>query len=396
MKLLTKPPYVAILLRTSAQTYREVLHGILQYVRTATPWAISVNSISEKRDEQARLGYQNERFSGVVIDETNDLIDRLETFGDIPIVTIKSVRPPAHLPKKHIYLYCDNRAIGETAAKFLVGKGFKAFAYVDHVLSHEWSRERGNAFASAIRRAGFKCTTYHSPAPGESDAIVRDRPVLAKWLRELPKPVALFVANDVRALDVLSACRSEGIAVPHDIAILSCDDDKLICETASTPLSSIRFSTTAAGQKAASIMDRLIRGEKNLSRMERLVPYGPVSVTERLSSEQMRSSDPLVEKALSLIRLNAFSNLHVQTLAERLNVSRRTLEMRFKSVTGRSVYDEILRIRFARACECLREGKLTMPEIAERCNFPDASHLGVMFKRHFGMTPSAYRRKHRP
>lgn len=396
MKLLTKPPYVAILLRTSAQTYREVRHGILQYAHMESPWAVSVNSVSEKRDEQSRLDYQSENFSGVVIDETNDLMDRLESFGDVPIVTIKSVRPPMHLPKKHIYLYCDNRAIGEAAAKFLVGKGFKSFAYVNHVLNHEWSRERGSAFAAAIRRAGFKCTTYHSPSRGESNAIARDRPVLAKWLRELPKPVAMFVANDVRALDVLAACRGDGIAVPRDIAILSCDDDKLICETASTPLSSIRFSTTAAGYKAASIMDRFIRGEKNISRAERLVPYGPESVTERLSSEQMRSSDPLVEKALSLIRLNAFSNLHVQTIAQRLNVSRRTLEMRLRSATGRSVYDEILRTRFARACECLRDGKLTIAETAARCNFPDASHFGVMFKRHFGMTPSAYRARHRP
>lgn len=396
MRLLTKPPYVAIMLRTSAQTYREVLHGILQYVRMATPWAISVNNIAEKRDEQARLGYQSERFSGVVIDETNELFENLETFGDVPIATIMSVRPPPHLPKNRIYLYCDNRAIGETAAKFLIGKGFKTFAYVNHVLSHEWSRERGRAFSAAVRRAGFKCHTYNSPPPGEADAIVRDPPILAKWLRELPKPVALFVANDFRALEVLSACRRENIAVPRDIAILSCDDDDLICETASTPLSSIRFSTVAAGHKAASILDRLIRGDKALPRAERLVPYGPVSVTERLSSEPVLHSDPLVEKALSIIRLNAFSNLHVQTLAQRLNVSRRTLEMRFKSVTSRSVYDEILRIRFARVCDYLRDGKLTMAEIAEQCNFPDASHLGVMFKRHFGMTPSAYKRRHHP
>lgn len=391
MKLLTQTPYVAIMLRTSAKTYREVLHGILQHVRTATPWAIRVDMSSEKKSEQARLGYKEEKFSGVVIDETNDLFPKLDTFGSVPIVTIESVRPPAHLPKNRIYLYCDNNAIGNMAASFLISKGFKSFGYVNHALGLAWSIERGKAFASALRKAGFPCAIYNSPNPKTPDVIVQDRLFLAKWLRELPKPIALFAANDIRSLDVLDACRQEKISVPGDIALLSCDDDELLCETANPSLSSIRFSTVDAGHRAAEILDRLIRGSRSLPRKERLVPYGPMSVTERLSSESVKRNDPLVESALSLIRLNAFSGLHVQKLAQKLKVSRRTLETRFRSATGRSIYDELLRIRFDSVCKHLREGKLTIADIAERCGFPDASHLGVMFKRRFGMTPSEYR-----
>ena len=221
MKLLTQTPYVAIMLRTSAKTYREVLHGILQHVRTATPWAIRVDMSSEKKSEQARLGYKEEKFSGVVIDETNDLFPKLDTFGNVPIVTIESVRPPAHLPKNRIYLYCDNNAIGNMAASFLISKGFKSFGYVNQALGLAWSMERGKAFASALRKAGFPCAIYNSPNPKTPDVIVQDRPFLAKWLRELPKPIALFAANDIRSLDVLDACRQEDIrARRHRLAQL--------------------------------------------------------------------------------------------------------------------------------------------------------------------------------
>ena len=396
MKLLTKTPYVALMLRTSAKTYREILTGILQHIRTATTWAIRVDANTVTGREQSRRGFLSEKFSGVVIDETNGLFGKLESFGSIPVATIESVRPPAQLPKNRIYVYCNNKAIGETAAKFLAGKGFRRFGYVNNDLGLEWSRERGDAFASALRKAGLPCEIYNPPDPQTSDVITHDRRMLAKWLRELPKPAALFIANDLRALDVLVACRQEKIAVPGDVAMLSCDDDELLCETANPPLSSIRFLTVETGRRTAAILDQMIRGNRSLPRSARLVSYGPASITERLSSEPVAQKDHLVEKALSLIRLNAFSGLHVQALAQKLHSSRRTLETRFRAATGRSVYDEILRIRFDRVCNCLKDGNLSIAEIAEQCGFPDASHLGVMFKHRFGMTPSAYRARHRP
>ena len=394
MKLITKTPYIAIMLRTSSKTYREIMHGILQYVRRATPWAIRINTTSENSEEQSRLGFDREKYSGVIIDETNDLFHNLEKFDNSPIVTIISQRPPKCFPKNRVYIYCDNNAIGEMAAKFLVGKGFRSFGYVNFALGLPWSHERGEAFSSTLGNAGFTCEVYDPPTPKSSDIVVHDRPRLAKWLRELPKPIALFVANDMRAVDVFAACRTEGIAIPQDIAILSCDDDELICETTNPPLSSIRFSTETAGFKAAALLDRLVRRKNNIPQRERLLSYGPASVAERLSCESVAHSDPLVEKALALIRLNAMSGLHVNQLVRQMRVSRRALEIRFKSTLRRSIYDEILRIRMDKACDYLREGTLRMEEIAERCGFPDASHLGVMFKRRIGMTPTSYKRLH--
>ncbi len=394
MKLITKTPFIAIMLRTSSKTYREIMHGILQYARSAMPWAIRINTTAENSEEQSRLGLDREKYSGVIIDETNDLFHNLGIFGKSPIVAIICERPPKCIPKNRVYLYCDNDAIGEMAAKFLVNKGFRSFGYVNTALDLTWSYERGDAFASTLKGAGFACAVYDPPTHKSSDIVAHDRPRLAKWLRELPKPIALFVANDMRSVDVFAACKTEGIAIPQDIAILSCDDDELICETTDPPLSSIRFSTETAGFKAAALLDRLVRRKNNIAQRERLVSYGPASVAERLSCESLAHSDPLVEKALALIRLNAMSGLHVNQLVRQMRVSRRTLEIRFKAAMHRSIYDEILRIRLDKACDYIREGKLRMEDIAERCGFPDASHLGVMFKRRIGMTPTSYKRLH--
>ena len=77
------------------------------------------------------------------------------------------------------------------------------------------------------------------------------------------------------------------------------------------------------------------------------------------------------------------------------HVSRRWLEKRFKTVIGRTVYAEIMRVRLERVQTLLRESAMTIEAIAADCGFSSASHLGTLFRQHFDTTPAAYRRKTR-
>ena len=43
---------------------------------------------------------------------------------------------------------------------------------------------------------------------------------LEAWLRALPKPVGLFADCDLLALDLIDACRTAGLDVPGDVAVL--------------------------------------------------------------------------------------------------------------------------------------------------------------------------------
>jgi len=391
MPFITQKPYVALMLRTSAKTYREILHGVLRYTNRTNPWALMINQNGENAADQARLGLNRLKYSGIIIDETDPLFGELDRFGKTPVVTIENTRPPARPKANRIYLYCDNDSIGQTGARYLMDRGFRSFAYVHDVLSLRWSQERCAAYVGALRNAGYGCSVYPEAVSGRLDVAPHDREALPDWLKSLPKPIGLFAANDMRARDVLDACTRAGIAVPSEIAVLGCDDDEIVCETAVPPLSSVRFTTEQAGFAAARELHELIRGNRPSASGRQKIPYGPSGVITRLSTETVVIADKLVEQALDYIRMNALSGMNVGELARRLNASRRTLELRFKRATGRQIYEEVLRLRLEKACEHLREGSMTIADIAESCGFPSASHFGVMFRRRLGTTPSAYR-----
>ena len=123
--------------------------------------------------------------------------------------------------------------------------------------------------------------------------------------------------------------------------------------------------------------------------------HGPSVVVQRDSTARRSIDDPLVEKALEYIYLNAVNGINVNEIAAKLGVSRRTLENRFRAALGSSPYDEALRYRLDLASRMLRDGSMSTEEISERCGFPDPSHFQTMFKKKLGVTPARYRRESR-
>jgi LacI family transcriptional regulator len=81
---------------------------------------------------------------------------------------------------------------------------------------------------------------------------------------------------------------------------------------------------------------------------------------------------------------------------EELTISRRTLEMRFREQFGRSIHQEILRVRFDRVKRLLTETLDPLADIAAATGFQSASDLCNIFRRHFEMTPGEYRKRHCP
>jgi len=63
------------------------------------------------------------------------------------------------------------------------------------------------------------------------------------------------------AARVLAKCRALGIAVPDNIAILSCGDFQYVCENQSVPISCIPMNGKLHGYEAAALLARLMDGE---------------------------------------------------------------------------------------------------------------------------------------
>lgn len=84
------------------------------------------------------------------------------------------------------------------------------------------------------------------------------------------------------------------------------------------------------------------------------------------------------------------STLNVDSLAGCLGISRTSLLVRVKRITGASAIELIHKVRFTKACELLSAGELTIAEICYKTGFSSPSYFTARFKKYFGYTPKEY------
>jgi AraC-like DNA-binding protein len=79
-------------------------------------------------------------------------------------------------------------------------------------------------------------------------------------------------------------------------------------------------------------------------------------------------------------------------LAQQFGVDRSTLFRRFRGVYGCSPKQYLDRIRLEHAAALLRDGTLSVAEVAERCGYAGAPRFAKAFKGRFGTAPSRFNR----
>ena len=113
----------------------------------------------------------------------------------------------------------------------------------------------------------------------------------------------------------------------------------------------------------------------------------------RRSTDIVAFDDPEVAAALHFLHDHAGEPIAVGDVVEHLLISRRSLEMRFRKAVGRTIHEELQRVRLERAKRLLLETDLPIPSVAEAAGFASPSYLGQVFRRTFGVTPARYRRQ---
>ena len=170
-------------------------------------------------------------------------------FGDLPIVFFD--HDPSCLPKNAFCVTHDSAATARMAARELMRSGATAFAYVPYPERRFWSDERERGFVSALSLNGRACRVF-SGRVSASDPTRYQRGLRA-FVSELPKPCALFAANDAVASEVLSAALFAGVKVPDDLAVIGVDDAHDICEHTTPTLSSVKPDFRRGGELAALV-----------------------------------------------------------------------------------------------------------------------------------------------
>lgn len=181
------------------------------------------------------------------------------------------------------------------------------------------------------------------------------------------------------------------MAVPQEIAVIGVDNDEMVCDLAEFPLSSIAVANEKSGYEAASLLHRMMQGEKVGGQV---VVSEPLYAIQRLSTDTLAVEDWAVREALYFIRDHLPRSIAVEDVVKRMCVSRRMAEIRFKKATGRTINEQVMvqRIRIVR--ELLVETSLPVEVVASRSGFSSAAYLGLKFKAATGLTPTGYRTKH--
>lgn len=89
-----------------------------------------------------------------------------------------------------------------------------------------------------------------------------------------------------------------------------------------------------------------------------------------------------------------YSTFHVEDLAARLHMDRKTLYTRIKRDSGLTPQIYIRNTRICRAAHLLKMGTLTVSEAAFQTGFPDVSYFSRCFKAYFRKSPSEFLRKY--
>ena len=282
---------------------------------------------------------------------------------------------------------CDHRKVAETAADELLATGRRCFAFVPMLLRYPWTGARGRAFLSRIRAAGADARLYE---PRTKWGWVEERNRLSRWLAELPRPFGVFAGNDMLAKFTLDACRSAGLDVPRDAAIVGADDDETLCLTATPPLSSVRIDFEGAGRRAAESLDSLI-GRARPARM-RIIRFGVLGVARRGSTRATDSgADPRVAAGLDFIALHyADPFLGVRDVAMAMGVGRRQAERLF-AASGKGVRTHIEEARLAKARDLLRSTTTPVGDVAHLCGFSQETYFSRLFRARHGLSPTQWR-----
>jgi LacI family transcriptional regulator len=287
----------------------------------------------------------------------------------------------------------DDVAVGTTAARHLLDIGLRNFAFLGNGTPYSQQREIG--FRAALSAAQMDCEalTIKPTRRQQSVEYWRDAEAdLHKWMLALPKPVGLFAVHDPSGRIAAEVCRDNGIQVPEQVAIVSADNDELICGLTHPPLSSVQISWEKIGFETARMMEEMLATKKVPAAPLLISPEG---VQPRLSSDVLAVESPRLQAALRMIREKACEGMTVKELLNKIPISRRTLEEQFQQHLKRSPRDEIIRVRLQQARALLSRTDLSMALIAERCGFGDAERLSVIFRQAEGCTPTGYRKRYR-
>jgi LacI family transcriptional regulator len=370
-----------------------LMNGISEYIRDKGDWQLIVwpDSSQKSLEFLKKRGCKGAFVSAQTAAKAKELLQI-----DMPVIAVATMQNMLNLP----FISANSREVAYMAAEYLLKKKFINFAFFG-LTQAKWSCDRLKHFSDYLAKEGYKVNSFKEKQVSITNDLIpftklwinttlgTGQENLIEWLKQLPKPAAIFGSCDIFACHLINVAQEAHINIPDEVAILGVNNDEAICNICDPPLSSIAFNFKKAGYNAAKLLDKLISGRETMR--GQCIEIRPTHVESRGSTDVFAISDPDIVQAMRYIKQNSNKPLQVNEIANHVCISKRSLQLKFHKTVGRSIHDEIIQAHFDVAKILLVETNLPIDEVAVRSGFHYTSNMRRAFKKIAGMLPQKYR-----
>ncbi len=374
---------VAVAVELSDASWRDFLLGFCDYAKRNVHWDIHVVQSARELNRTAPSCH-------CVVTGLGDAegARSLAARTGVPVVAV-GFGPKSPSAKCRVaFVRNDNVDIGRFGAGYFASLGkFASAGFVHSRKGDDWSRDRERGFMETFGDNVEKASFTGRLAPGTNADIES----LAKWLKRLAKPAAVMAAWDTRGVHVLRACRLAEIEVPYQVAVIGVDNDRLSCDFANPPLTSVMPDHVLEGEIAAKTAEKMMSGRSHGASKALQILNTAKKMVERESARPVAPATVLVTRAMEYIDANAARNIKAPDVVKAMGVSRSLLDMRFRELRGETVSDAIANRRLEEVKRQLSETSLSIKAVSAACGFGNVNHLKNLFRRKFGMSMREWR-----
>ena len=384
------PRHVLAAFRITYQSNRNFLAGIARYLKYNPQWRVTVADNFSDFDSDSLAETERGGFDGIITVRPKSATAESAIIGSRLPVAILGVGSGDCRARTHgiVFIRGKDQTVGDLAARHLMSLGnFRSYVFVDADKVVSWSGDRFRGFARTLRRHKHAVVRISSPFAVGSP---KDIKFLADSLNALPKPVAVMAAYDNRAMNVLTACSSSGLAVPQQVAVIGVDDDVILCDFSRPSLTSINAHQVEKGEIAAKELDRLMR-RPHLPARTVFVPGADVVMRE--STAPLAPSANLIERALRFIEGNALNGIRARDVVAHLGVSRALADRRFRECAAGTIREAIVKVRLAGVKRLLRETSMPIARITAQCGFAADNYAKRLFRDTEGISMREWRKR---
>ncbi len=383
---------VGILIERERAFSRDLCLGIIQHAQACKDWELTMIDIESLANPSTL-----EKFDGFIIRAINKKIVKIFSATQKPVIDLFEEMTSSPF----VRVMQNATKISQIAVRHFLQHHFTTFGFFGHE-GIAYSDLRKDAFIECLRLHHKKCHVYNTPESTvrdfENNVMIREKYNVNKekksiisYIKKIPKPIAILCSNDLRAHQLISACREIAVKVPSEITVLGVDNDEMLCAFSSPSISSIDPNAYGIGLKAAQTLTDMMNGKS----VKNTIRISPKQLIPRSSTEAfpLKSRPSWISDALVFINSNVSKRLSACDVYRYVKRSHTVVDKAFRETLKTTVSKEIQASRLREAHRLVTTTTLPFTTISHLSGFSSMQYFTRSFSAIYGKSPTSVRKK---